>query len=75
MSANGTELPIPNVCSSVANGSKADKIWSMGVLHILTHFGPQASDCALMHNTAQTAMMRSVEPGQNNETALRRQSR
>jgi hypothetical protein len=26
MSANGTELPIPNLCSSVANGGKADKI-------------------------------------------------
>ena len=26
MSAHGTELPIPNVRSSVANGGKADKI-------------------------------------------------
>jgi hypothetical protein len=32
----GTELPIPNVHSSVANGGKADKICSMRVLRILT---------------------------------------
>jgi len=31
----GTELPIPNVRSSVANGGKADKICSMRVLRIL----------------------------------------
>jgi hypothetical protein len=35
-SAIGTELPIPNVRSSVANGGKADKICSMRVLRILT---------------------------------------
>ena len=34
MSASGTELPIPNVRSSVANGGKADKICSMRVLRI-----------------------------------------
>jgi hypothetical protein len=28
MSVHGTELPIPNVRSSVANGGKADKIWA-----------------------------------------------
>jgi hypothetical protein len=39
MSASGTELPIPNVRSSVANGSEADKICSMRVLRILTHPG------------------------------------
>jgi len=32
----GTELPIPNVRSSVVNGGKADKICSMRVLGILT---------------------------------------
>jgi len=37
MSAYGTELPIPNVRSSVANRGKADKICSMPVLRILTH--------------------------------------
>jgi len=26
MSPSGTELPIQNVCSSIANGGKADKI-------------------------------------------------
>jgi hypothetical protein len=36
MTASGTELPIPNVRSSVANGGKADKICSMRVLRILT---------------------------------------
>jgi hypothetical protein len=36
MSPIGTELPIPNVRSSVANGGKADKICSMRVLRILT---------------------------------------
>jgi hypothetical protein len=36
MSPFGTELPIPNVRSSVANGGKADKICSMRVLRILT---------------------------------------
>ena len=36
MSVASTELPIPNVRSSVANGGKADKICSMGVLRILT---------------------------------------
>jgi hypothetical protein len=35
MTATGTELPIPNVRSSVANGGKADKICSMRVLLIL----------------------------------------
>src|SRR6516164_2146644 len=35
MSARGTELPIPNVRSSVANEGKADKICSMRVLRIL----------------------------------------
>jgi hypothetical protein len=39
MSANGTELPIQNVHSSVANGGKADKICSMRVLRILTRLG------------------------------------
>jgi hypothetical protein len=39
MSASGTELPIPNVRSSVANGGKADKICSMRVLRILTLSG------------------------------------
>jgi hypothetical protein len=34
--AFGTELPIPDVRSSVANGGKADKICSMRVLRILT---------------------------------------
>jgi hypothetical protein len=34
--AYGTELPIPNVRSPVANGGKADKICSMRVLRILT---------------------------------------
>jgi hypothetical protein len=34
--AFGTELPIPNVRSSVANGGKADNICSMRVLRILT---------------------------------------
>jgi hypothetical protein len=34
--AYGTELPIRNVRSSVANGGKADKISSMRVLRILT---------------------------------------
>jgi hypothetical protein len=32
----GTELPIPNVRSSVADGGKADEISSMRVLRILT---------------------------------------
>jgi hypothetical protein len=36
MTAIGTELPIPNVRSSVANGGKADKKCSMRVLRILT---------------------------------------
>src|SRR5262245_41678182 len=36
MSPIGTELPIPNVRSPVANGGKADKICSMRVLRILT---------------------------------------
>ena len=35
-STHGTELPIPNVRSSVANRGKADKICSMRVLRILT---------------------------------------
>jgi hypothetical protein len=30
---------------------------------------------AVMHNTAQTAMIRSVEPGQGNETALQNRPR
>jgi hypothetical protein len=36
-----------------------------------------AAKFAVMHNTAQTGMMRSAEPGQNDERALqsRRQSR
>ena len=38
-SGAGTELPIPNVRSSVANGGKADKICSMRVLRILTQSG------------------------------------
>jgi hypothetical protein len=38
-SGYGTELPIPNVRSSVANGGKADKICSMRVLRILTLSG------------------------------------
>jgi hypothetical protein len=37
MTAVGTKLPIPNVRSSVANGGKADKIYSMRVLRILTN--------------------------------------
>ena len=41
MSASGTELPIPNVRSSVAIGGKADKICSMRVLRILTQSGPR----------------------------------
>ena len=36
MTGFGTELPIPNVRSSVANRGKADKICSMRVLRILT---------------------------------------
>ena len=43
MSEFGTELPIPNVRSSVANGGKADKICSMRVLRILTE-GAKVSD-------------------------------
>jgi hypothetical protein len=43
MSPYGTELPIPNVRSSVANGGKADKICSMRVLRILTRFGHRLS--------------------------------
>src|SRR5215470_8626409 len=35
----GTELPIPNVRSSIANGGKTDKICSMRVLRILTLSG------------------------------------
>src|SRR5258707_5702877 len=41
MSASGTELPIPNVRSSVAIGGKADKICSMRVLRISTQSGPR----------------------------------
>ena len=43
MSLTGTELPIPNVRSPVANGGKADKIYSIRVLRISTHSGPQPS--------------------------------
>jgi hypothetical protein len=39
MSPIGTELPIPNVRSSIANSGKADKICSMRVLRILTLSG------------------------------------
>jgi hypothetical protein len=45
MSVNGTELPIPNVRSSVANTGKADKICSMRVLRILTHAVQRAPSC------------------------------
>jgi hypothetical protein len=34
-----------------------------------------AANFAVMHNTAQTAMMCSVEPGQGNETALQSRPR
>jgi hypothetical protein len=37
MSPVVARLPIPNVRSSVANGGKADKIYSMRVLRILTN--------------------------------------
>jgi hypothetical protein len=36
---SGTELPIPNVRSSVTMEGKAGKICSMQVLRILIHFG------------------------------------
>jgi hypothetical protein len=52
MSAFGTELPIPNVRSSVANGGKADKICSMRVLRILTHLRHHRAIFAVMHNAA-----------------------
>jgi hypothetical protein len=39
MTGYGTELPIPNVRSSVAMEGKADKICSMRVLRILTRSG------------------------------------
>jgi hypothetical protein len=35
----------------------------------LTRSGQSAAKFAVMHNTARTAMMRSVEPGQGNEKA------
>ena len=44
MSPSGTELPIQNVCSSVANGGEADKICSMRVLRILTDSVDKVSD-------------------------------
>jgi hypothetical protein len=43
MTAYGTELPIRNVRSSVANGRRADNICSMRVLRILTRSGHQQS--------------------------------
>src|SRR5262245_45180842 len=49
--AIGTELPIPNVRSSVANGGKADKICSMRVLRILTQLGHEAALFVAMHAT------------------------
>jgi len=36
----------------------------------MTQSGHWAAKFAVMHNTAETAMMRSVEPGQGNEAAL-----
>ena len=50
MSALGTELPIPNVRSSVANGGKAEKICSIRVLRILTHLRHQRAFFAVMHS-------------------------
>jgi hypothetical protein len=44
MSAHGTELPFPNVRSSVANWGKADKICSIRVLRI----DPKRTSKALM---------------------------
>ena len=41
----------------------------------LTRCGSRVADFAVMHNTAQTAKMRSVEPGQGNETALQSRPR
>jgi hypothetical protein len=49
VSAVGTELPIPNVRSSVANGGKADKICSMRVLRISTHLRHHRAIFAVMH--------------------------
>jgi len=51
MSVSGTELPIPNVRSSVANGGKADKICSMWVLRILTRCGLKPVRNAVAHQS------------------------
>jgi hypothetical protein len=58
-SAYGTELPIPNVRSSVANGGKADKICSMRVLRILTHSGHRPD-----RNPAAQRVLPFVRPSQ-----------
>ena len=50
-STHGTELPIPNVRSSVANGGKADKICSMRVLRILTRCGLKPVRNAVAHQS------------------------
>jgi hypothetical protein len=42
---------------------------------LVTPSGRSAANFAVMHNTAQTAMMRFVEPGQGNETALQNKPR
>jgi hypothetical protein len=58
MSAVGTELPIPNVRSSVANRGKADKICS---LRILDPTETLAAKFAVMHDAINSASRPSSE--------------
>jgi hypothetical protein len=62
VSLPGTELPIPNVLSSVANGGKADKICSMRVLRILTHLCHSTINFAVMHKSVLAQRRGNLQP-------------